>query len=162
MREIKLEDGEIARIDDEYIDLVSRYRWHSLRLPRLVYAVAYSDGVQILMHRLIMGPRSGQIVDHIDSDGLNNTRSNLRFANHAENMRNRRKTVNATSRFKGVWFEAKKWRACLRVNGKRIRAGYFVSEEEAARAYDALALKHHGRFARLNFDVRSTIQAEAQ
>jgi hypothetical protein len=156
MAEIELSGGGIAKVDDEDFDLVSQYFWH-LDLNG-GYAVSYLDPAdpsrRLRMHRLIMDPQAHDVVDHIDGDRLNNQRVNLRVCSQAENTRNRLK-AGGTSRFKGVSLTAgrkkKPWRAQIR-SGDRVRClGYFADEAEAARAYDAAAVKTFGAFGRLNF-----------
>jgi hypothetical protein len=107
----------------------------------------------VYMHREIMNPPAGLVVDHRNCDGLDNRRSNLRFATHAQNTRNRRKKKNGSSQFLGVYFNKEKstWDSQLKHNEKRIWVGRFKTEIEAARAYDEAAKKYHGEFARLNF-----------
>jgi hypothetical protein len=105
------------------------------------------------MHREIMNPTDDRFVDHRNCDSLDNRRANLRFATRAENMRNRRKKKNTTSQFVGVNFykPSKKWDSRITHQGKRIKLGRFVSEIDAAKAYDEAAKKYYGEFARLNF-----------
>jgi hypothetical protein len=107
----------------------------------------------VYMHREIMNPPAPLVVDHRNCDGLDNRRSNLRFATHAQNTRNRRKKKNGSSQFLGVYFNKEKsaWDSQLKHNEKRIWVGRFKTEIEAAKAYDEAARKYHGEFARLNF-----------
>lgn len=105
---------------------------------------AYFEGVQksVYLHRVIMGVTDPKIdVDHIDGDGLNNRRSNLRAVTRQKNLRNKHRTYG-TSKFIGVcWFkQTSKWHAQIKVDGKRKHLGYHSDEESAARAYDAAAL----------------------
>lgn len=104
------------------------------------------------MHRLVnMTPNSLQ-VDHINGDKLDNREANLRFCINAENCRNRRRRAGNSSGFKGVSFKRSnsKYQAAIGVDGKTIYLGLFEDPREAARAYDAAAILHHGRFALLN------------
>lgn len=97
--------------------------------------------------------RSG-LVDHINTDSLDNRKANLRLATHSQNSCNsRRDKSNTYSRFRGVSFSKRKgkWFAAIRVNGKKTWLGYFANEEDAAKAYDEAAQKYHGEFARVNF-----------
>lgn len=91
-------------------------------------------------------------IDHRDGDGLNNQRHNLRPATTRQNGQNRRKVAAASSAFKGVSFHLRdrKWQARIKVSAARIQLGYFESEADAARAYNAAALKYFGEFASLN------------
>lgn len=106
------------------------------------------------MHRVIMGlaPGDGRQVDHIDRNGLNNRRSNLRFATPSQNMYNASSPGNSTG-FRGVEKVrgASRFNARIRVDGERFHLGSFPTAEDAARAYDAKAAEAHGEFAVLNF-----------
>jgi len=110
------------------------------------------------MHRLIMDPPRGYVVDHINGDGLDNRRANLRLATHAQNGRNRRKIKKGISKYKGVsWEESTgKWRALIHVDRKKISLGCYKDEVTAAKVYDKAAKKYHGEFARLNFPRTKT------
>jgi hypothetical protein len=104
------------------------------------------------MHRQITGAAAGLVVDHIDNDGLNNRRSNLRICTIKQNSRNSRSPGGA-SRYKGVSRDKrhKKWRVKIICNGKRISVGYFANEIKAALAYDEHAKELFGEYAYLNF-----------
>jgi hypothetical protein len=150
-RVILLTKGLAAIVDDEgYADL-SQYRWYA---GGNGYARRdkrdHEPGVRsILMHRAIMLPGPGFVVDHINGDGLDNRRSNLRVCTFAENMANQSRHRDSVSRFKGVcWCKRdSRWKALI--CGQHL--GRFDTEEEAARAYDRAALERFGEFARLNF-----------
>jgi hypothetical protein len=111
-----------------------------------------ADGTLILLHRLIMAPDRSMVVDHIDGDALNNSRVNLRVCTNGENMRNRHSACG-TSRFKGVYRSKGRWCAAIRIDGRKIHLGLFVSETLAARAYDQAAPIYHGEFAHTNKDM---------
>jgi hypothetical protein len=107
------------------------------------------------MHRIILGlkdedPRLG---DHIDGDGLNNIRSNLRVASSSGNAQNRRLSCCSSSGFKGVTWRKRErvWYAQIGYKDTRKHLGVFSTAEEAARAYDKAALQLFGEFANLNF-----------
>jgi hypothetical protein len=88
-------------------------------------------------------------VDHIDHNGLNNQKSNLRICTLAENRRNRR--ARGKSKYLGVYYDNGYIRAVISVNGIQKRLGYFKIEETAAMAYDKAATIYHKEFANLNF-----------
>jgi hypothetical protein len=104
------------------------------------------------MHRLILQVAEGQVIDHVNGDGLDNRKSNLRACSHRENMRNRNKWLEYSSPFKGVFFgeEDLLWRCEIKADGERLRLGRFASEHAAARQYDRAARLMFGRFARTN------------
>ena len=126
---------------------------HSKKRPYLRVKV---DGKMLYVHRVAFAMYHGywtDRVDHKDTGHSNNRISNLRPCTQAENGCNRDKGLpDATSKFKGVHFEkqTQKWRAQIKVNGRKLSLGRFSSEIEAVRAYDAAAAKHHGEFARVN------------
>ena len=146
--------GRAALVDDDDYELASAHRWYAAERRRSghqprTYAITsiYRDGKRttLSMHALI----AGGFPDHIDHDGLNNQRSNLRAATGSQNQGNRRPDMVSSSRFKGVSWDAprNKWRAtlCGRIVGR------FADEADAARAYDAAALAKWGDFAFPNF-----------
>ncbi len=101
-----------------------------------------------------MNPPKGMVVDHINCDGLDNRRANLRLATRQQNKCNTRpSSTGATSKYKGVFWgkDRKKWRSRVTFKGKMVDLGSFDSEIEAAKARDAVAKKYHGQFAWLNF-----------
>lgn len=160
MREIQLTQGQVALVDDKDFEELSRHRWQAKWNPcsKTFYAkrtIYLPDGrrTTVWMHREILGLTDpGVEVDHRDHDGLNNRRENLRACTEWQNQQNRRKGAACSSRFKGVyWFKRTgKWRAQIK-SGKVIHVGYFASEEDAARAYDAASRKAFGEFALTNF-----------
>jgi hypothetical protein len=140
-------------VDDEDYDWISKYHWHVYRRKHTFYAQRLTlDRKWVSMHREILGITDPKILsDHIDHNGLNNQRSNLRLSNSSQNNSNRRSSTGK-SKFKGVcWNEKrKKWRAYICVNKVRSDIGCFDSEEDAAKAYNQKAVELHGEFAFLN------------
>jgi hypothetical protein len=108
------------------------------------------------MHRVILSPPDGLQVDHVDGNGLNNQRTNLRLCTHTENCRNSRlakKRVHFQCRFKGVAFERSRkhcWKAHIRTPNGQKTLGRFDTQEAAACAYNAAARELFGDFANLN------------
>jgi len=98
--------------------------------------------------------RKEVLIDHINHNGLDNRKANLRLATRAQNSRNRRPVGRGSSKYKGVTYRKSDgvFIADIRAGRKRIYLGCFKSETEAAKAYDAGAKKYHGEFASLNFN----------
>lgn len=147
---ISLSNGGVAWVDAQDVEVVQRHVWHR-DTQGYARAMIKQDGRWRLvrMHRFLIGEGSPQI-DHRDHDRLNNRRSNLRACTGAQNMANLRKTTTSTtSRFKGVaWHRASgKWMAQIRIAGRRVYLGLFVSESAAASAYDAASIAANGEFA---------------
>ena len=154
---IPLTRGYFAIIDPEDFELVGFHNWQSLVEPHATYATRpkpYVNGKYagaLRMHRVIMGVDDPNIlVDHIDGNGLNNRRKNLRIVSNAENTFNRKRRIGGTSKYKGVVRRDDRWVAAIYPDGKNIHLGTFMTEEAAAQAYNEAAKKYHGQFAHLN------------
>ena len=153
MKAIQLRNGGEALVDDADWPKVADYQWSWWEPePGYRYAWANCGGNKAIMHRLILDAASGQQVDHINGNGLDNRRPNLRLCTVAQNQWNSRRRADNTSGFKGVYFNIRdrKWWARIRVCGKRLELGRFDSALAASRAYDEAARKYHGEFARCN------------
>ncbi len=167
MKQVRVSEVWFALVDDKDYDMVARYRWRLQRGGKNVYAVAYIAGKTVFMHRLIMDAAKGTVIDHIDGDGLNNQRGNLRFCTRAQNFQNGRwrDTPGRTSKRKGVWRVKPPCKRCYRTgitaNMVYTNIGSFFTEEEAARAYDAAARVLHGEFARPNFPEPTDVGQDA-
>jgi len=150
MKQIQLTQGKVALVDDEDYEYLNQWKWHY----SLGYAVrTFSDKKTIWMHRLILNTPDNLQTDHINGNGLDNQKKNLRACNHSENQRNKKRRADNTSGYIGVSWrkQNRKWEAYIRVLGVRKHINYFLVKEDAARAYDESARKHFGIFARLNF-----------
>ena len=159
MKKIPLTQEKFALIDDEDFDLISQYKWCAVKNKNIYYTMrGYWDKQikkrkQIKMHRLIMGVTDPKIqIDHINGDGLDNRKVNLRICTNQQNHMNRKSNKNCSSKFKGVsWFKRdKKWRSQITVHQKKIYLGDFNNETQAAIAYNTAAIKHFGQYAYLN------------
>lgn len=130
---------------------VTPYEWKITESrPGYFYARGNVDGVLVYMHRLLVGAKPGQVVDHKDGDGLNNRRSNLRPCTHGENSRN--KKVAPGRRWKGIalYRDKKIWVARIAKNGITYYLGSFATPRKAAAVYNRVARRLHGEFALLN------------
>ena len=160
MKTIELTRGKVALVDDADFVVLSQYSWCTKRDGHQFYAhrskKQQGKTITTMMHRQITGLAVGNTyqVDHINGDGLDNRRENLRICSKAQNVRNSRK-YTGLHRYKGVAFyhgrPNKSWQARIRVEGKLLSLGYFVSQVDAAAAYDVAALFYWGEYAGLNF-----------
>lgn len=153
---IPLSKGRVVFVDEDMFDMASRHRWHCAvaRLPNGVekYYARRSAGPgkkMIYLHRWIMSAPDGIHVDHIDGDGLNCCRYNLRFATPRQNMFNRRAS-NSTG-YKGVSRHGPSYRFQISIDGKRTPFGGYLTAKDAALAFDQMAREVYGEFAYLNF-----------
>jgi hypothetical protein len=163
MKEIKLTRGLFAIVDDENYEELNKYKWKAKKDNKTFYAIRNKltpEGKEVIMHRQVAGCKTGEIVDHIDRNGLNNQKSNLRKCSMAENVRNSRKSsLGKSSIFKGV---SRSW---TRTKGKKyyyLRSIVYSGEdryvkyfkdgdfENAARWYDKKATEIFGEFACTN------------
>lgn len=130
-----------------------RLRISSKRGEILLTRGRVGNGVAEFMHRVIINAPTGMDVDHINGDGLDNRKINLRLVTDSENQQNRHRLSLNTSGFRGVtWHkQACKWQAGIKRNGKSYHLGLYTSPEDAARAYDEGARRIYGRGARTNF-----------
>lgn len=151
MKQIKLNQDKFALIDDEDYQLMSQYRWCIVKCKNNLYArITVKPNTR--MHRLIINCPSGLEIDHINGDGLDNQKGNLRVCTHAQNLQNKR-SQKGTSKYKGVhWDKASKnWRAQIGFKGAKFNLGLFNSEIGAAKTYDKKAKELFGSFALINF-----------
>ncbi len=163
IRYIPLTRGLHAIVDAEDYEGLSKYKWQVQPSANhgTWYAKRCCRGRLILMHREIMKAPKGKFVDHINGNGLDNRRCNLRLCDPRQNSCNRSKQRGARNRFIGVQPCGKHtYQAVVMHKGKTYRAGTFDDEVEAAKARDRLALELHGQFARLNFPPEEPFDEE--
>lgn len=155
---IDLTSGLVALADAHYAPALGVWSWSAKRDGKRYYAVRThtekTNGqrrwVTIRMHHVVL-PAFSFLVDHKNGNGLDNRKSNLRLATHSENAQNSRHRKHTSSQYRGVSVRNGLWTALITQRGQQFYLGQFHSEEEAAKAYDAAALRMHGQFASLNF-----------
>lgn len=158
MKEITLSNGMIAKVDDQDYERLSAHAWH-YDPKGGGYARALVGGREcrklLQMHRVVMDAPEGVQVDHINGDGLDNRRCNLRLASRSQNQQNIFVAPTNQTGYKGVHWDASKgkYRAQIMKDKRRYRLGRFDSPEEAAQAYDAAARELFGEYSRLNFPL---------
>jgi hypothetical protein len=148
---VTLTKGYVAVIDAVDVPLIDGVNWVVHKNPAgNIYARRGRHPNYIYMHRVILNCADDMQADHIDCDGLNNRKCNLREATNAQNSSNKRVYKNNTSNFKGVHFYKRtfKWQSYIRVNFLKKHLGYFSTPEEAHAAYCEASAKYHGEFGR--------------
>lgn len=152
MKEINLTQGLVAKVDDKDYQYLNQFKWFARRSGNVFYAerIVTRMGVrqEIFMHNAIMQPQKGLFVDHIDRNGINCQRHNMRICTRSQNNMNR--IAWGQSKYKGVSYNDGKIRARIRLNKKLINLGNFKTEKDAAIAYNNAAKKYFGEFANLN------------
>lgn len=165
MKKIKLTQNKYALVDDEDFELLNSVKWFAHKAQRrdVFYAVRNSGKVNgkktaIYMHRFLMNTPKGMETDHINGDGLDNRRSNLRVVTPVQNHMNSKGIKDTSSKLKGVTFNKRcnRWQSVIGFQGNKMKRnniyiGLFESEEEAGRAYDRKARELYGEYAKLNF-----------
>ena len=157
MKEIKLSQGKVTIVEDQHFEDLNQWKWcyhkgAAVRNERKIIN-GKNKVVYILLHRFLLKPNKGMVVDHIDGDPLNNIRNNIRVCTQSQNLMNKRVKRNKTSsKYKGVFFNKKRktWNAQLLKRGECKYLGAFDTEIEAAKSYDSAALEKYGEYARLN------------
>lgn len=151
---IPLSQGKVALVDDEDFEWLSQWKWtyskhystgYAYRNPSSTGLVTRS---KVYMHRAILSPPQGREIDHINGDGLDNRRWNLRICTHAQNLWNSRKRKGTISQYKGVRLMKGSGNWVSYIGQKYL--GSFDNEETAASAYNQAARQYRGEFARLN------------
>lgn len=152
MIEIPLTKGYVALIDEEDEEAVRQYSWRAMVKSYTTYAFSLRNGVAQYMHRVVLP--GAQMIDHIDHNGLNNTRDNLRACTAQMNCANsRRRPGKRSEGYRGVRSQPRRngWQARIKVLGKDYYLGTYDTPIDAAKAYDRAAFDAFGEFATLNF-----------
>lgn len=153
MKEIKLTQGKVTIVDDDDYDMLMEGTWQAHYEKHRWYVTGRYKGKQYRMHRLIMKETDPKtVIDHKNGDGLNNQKRNLRRATTSQNISNGRIRQNFTSKYKGVHWDKfnNKWRVQVQSQEGIVRLGRFGNEVHAALAYNDMAVKIQGEFARIN------------
>ena len=159
MQLISLTRGYEAMVDDEDYERVMKYRWQVLLRANGTVSCASRafqerPSMKIrreALHVFLMGKRDGFTVDHEDKDPLNCQRYNMRWGTKSQQNANRRSVL--TNGYRGIYpvSESYKWEARVYYQRKLYRGGSYYTKEEAAKAYDELAIRIYGEFAEVNF-----------
>lgn len=148
--------GDEVLVDADILQGFLKYRWHINKRKKTVQTSIGSrlNRHTMYLHHFVMGqPPKGKETDHINHNGLDNRRENLRFVTHGQNLMNQRMKRNNTSGYKGVSRCGNSWKAQIQLNGKHIHLGYFKTKIEAARIYNQTAKELFGQYAYLNMEV---------
>jgi hypothetical protein len=154
MKIIKLTNGGEAFVDDEDFERLSKYTWRRKDDGRTSYAKAYGGGgrknrITLLMHRKLMEVPRGVVIDHVDGNGLNNQKNNLRVCTCEQNHWNRhRLNSNNTSGYRGVSWDKKtnKWLVRVGYDGKRVYGGLFENRDSAVVVYKKITSELYGEY----------------
>jgi hypothetical protein len=159
MKLIPLTQGQFAIIDNDDFERVNQFKWYANKAPNTFYAnrqVQINRKRQTIhLHRFILNLDTKFLVDHVDGNGLNNQKSNLRTCTNQENSRNKRLSKKGTSSFKGVHYDKKydKFEAQIKINYNSNFIGYNTDELICAKFYDAVARFYFKEFAKCNFEI---------
>lgn len=146
MKKIKLTNSEkFVLVDNEDFNYFNQWKWqlstsgYARRVEYIRcsgYRTKDNKSVNVTMHRLINNTPDGLLTDHINRNKLDNRKSNLRTVNKSLNGINRNKGVRNSSGYNGVHFEnqTKKWRAEMKLNGKKLSLGRFLNIKDAISA----------------------------
>lgn len=152
-RLIPLTQGQFAIVDAEDYDFLIQWKWYAHWEYNSFYALRKLPRINgrqkcIAMHRIVNATPDDMETDHINGNGLDNRKRNLRSVTTQQNQWNQRAQSNVSSAHKGVCWNKnlKKWQAQIWVNNKCMYLGVFDSENKAAEAYNAVAMAHRGQF----------------
>lgn len=147
MKTINLTRNQVAIVDDKTFDMLSAHKWSYANNG---YAVSRIDGKVICMHRFLVDCPEGMYVDHINRQKLDNRLCNLRIVTPTQSLMNQSKRKNSKSIFRGVRLSQNRWSSSIVVDGQEIKLGRFLTQREAAVAYNEAAIHHFGEYAALN------------
>ncbi len=158
-RKIPLTQNKFALVDPEDYAELARHKWCAAKQGNSWYAVRSDHGRQLRMHRVILNAAPGEVVDHFDHEGRNNTKRNLRPCTNAQNACNQRPQQGRSSKFRGVCWNKRerKWYSRIQYQGRQRSLGLYTNERDAARARDAAAQALHGQFAFLNLPPKRSL-----
>lgn len=143
-------------LDEEDVERVTKLVWYKNKN----YIIRYQKSATIYLHHFLLGVGMENYVDHKDGDPRNNSKSNLRECTSSENNCNRQKVnpTKTTSKYKGVYQRkiGGMWDASIKKDGKKYNLGVYITEQEAALAYNKKAKELHGEFAVLNEVIYAT------
>lgn len=152
MKTIVLKNGMVATVDDD-LEYLNKYIWtlQKTRNGKPFYARSSIKGKRILLHKLVMLDQN-KIVDHINGDGLDNRRCNLRYVTHSENLQNKSKQKNNTSGYRGIWYRKDRgtFIAEFRCKKKTLLKKSFKSLPQAIEAWNEVAFQNGVPIQHLN------------
>lgn len=148
---ISLSQGKFAIVDEDDFENLMQWKWHYTNTGYARRNDKTNNRKAIKMHRYIMDAPEGMDVDHINGNGLDNRKSNLRIVTHQNNQFNMRSN-RGSSKYKGVSFDKQTglWRAYICISGKLKALGRFSCERQAGETYNKSTKELHGEFCRLN------------
>lgn len=152
MMEIILKNKKTVLVNNRDYKKLIKHKWKYCFTQGKEYVYTYSEGKRISMHRYLLNPNADQEVDHVNGNGLDNRKKNLRRCSHSQNMMNRKINKNNKSGYKGVCYRARinLYYAYISVNSKTINLGHYKKIKDAALAYNTAAQKFYGKFASIN------------
>lgn len=164
-KEIQLTQGKVAIVDDSDFEYLNQYKWHALKIGNTFYAARTITVIKnkhklLLMHRFITNNIDTKMhTDHINGEGLDNRKINLRICTATQNLMNRGVQINNKTGYKGVSYDKKlnKYRAQIRINKVTKNLGYYIDPIDAARVYNTAAIKYYGEFAQLNIIIKKNL-----
>ncbi len=150
MKIIQLTQNKVAIVDDEDYEELNKFNWTYIKSTYTYYASRndYKNNKVVGMHRVVMNCPKGMEIDHINGDGFDNRKSNLRICTRSQNNYNNRIRKNNTSGIKGVWWNKrnKKWCVGIRIRYKNKHLGSFSDINDAKLAYEKAAKLYFGEF----------------